>query len=572
MPKNRRVLPISLLALILLAVMAISPRTGLAAGSIDLTSRAWGQGSIFTLDGEWAFSRGVFLDPAAPEADPRGADVGFQVPGFWNDAPLDQAVFGFGTLHTRVKVPPGQALYLALSDVPAAYRLYINGELATAVGQPATTRSGEQPQFLPRVVEIPPTDGDLSLVIHLSNFHYKQGGVRRSIQITDASGVQWLREWPMLFDFFFSGVLVTIGVVLIGQRWMDSGARPAAYFGLFCLVIGSRALLVGERILYQVDWLPWSILQKAEHVLLYLGMASFVYYLHELMGARGDRWFVRGVVGYCTLLTAFTVFLPIPVGTLTVVPFKISALLAMVFVYFRYLPVLQRKGGAYHWFRASLVVFVAALVLDLGMNHWQIHNRPIVHWGMVLFVILQAIYLWQLHVARLKRHQVAAAALATATSPAQAPQPAPLVEGLIRELGGSRERIRNPESRLHESQPAFDGGAVVNTGIMAETSAEQRREQLVMLLRLSLHLWERHSSRDKMALAEGSGCWRVYLDGSTPKTRTLDKYLSPRTLPKNPRWRLVVRTAHYVTVNCPLSPTEQAQLDNLIFKVESAFA
>jgi hypothetical protein len=37
----------------------------------------------------------------------------------------------------------------------------------------------------------------------------------------------------------------------------------------------------------------------------------------------------------------------------------------------------------------------------------------------------------------------------------------------------------------------------------------------------------------------------VYLDGATSKTRTLDRYLSERSLPEKARWQLVVCTAKY---------------------------
>ena len=54
----------------------------------------------------------------------------------------------------------------------------------------------------------------------------------------------------------------------------------------------------------------------------------------------------------------------------------------------------------------------------------------------------------------------------------------------------------------------------------------------------------------KFDFAEKSGIWRVHLDRSSLQTRTLDKYLTIETLPKNPRWRDVIATAEFVLAEC----------------------
>lgn len=73
-------------------------------------------------------------------------------------------------------------------------------------------------------------------------------------------------------------------------------------------------------------------------------------------------------------------------------------------------------------------------------------------------------------------------------------------------------------------------------------------------------------------MAEESRCWRVYVDGSTVKTRTFDKYLRLKDLPSKPRWRLVTRTAYFVLENAPLPGAETAALSRQISEIEKAFS
>ena len=62
----------------------------------------------------------------------------------------------------------------------------------------------------------------------------------------------------------------------------------------------------------------------------------------------------------------------------------------------------------------------------------------------------------------------------------------------------------------------------------------------------ALACWEHDLDKSKLDLAEESRIWPVYIDKSTPTTRTLDKYLNIETCPKKPRTQRVIDTAEFV--------------------------
>ncbi|RLA05243.1 MAG: hypothetical protein DRQ47_01695 [Gammaproteobacteria bacterium] len=82
------------------------------------------------------------------------------------------------------------------------------------------------------------------------------------------------------------------------------------------------------------------------------------------------------------------------------------------------------------------------------------------------------------------------------------------------------------------------------------------REQVVNLMNLSLNCWTQDTGSTKLDLAEQSGIWPIYIDKSTPTTRTLDKYLTINSCPKNPRNQRVIDTAEFV-----LKETSQQKSD-----------
>lgn len=89
-------------------------------------------------------------------------------------------------------------------------------------------------------------------------------------------------------------------------------------------------------------------------------------------------------------------------------------------------------------------------------------------------------------------------------------------------------------------------------------AAPSLAELYVQVMQQSLAMWELATGKSRIELAEQSGIWRVSIDDGRIRTRSFDRYLALKTLPKQPRWREVVRTAHFVLAQC--SQTHQPVL------------
>jgi len=97
---------------------------------------------------------------------------------------------------------------------------------------------------------------------------------------------------------------------------------------------------------------------------------------------------------------------------------------------------------------------------------------------------------------------------------------------------------------------------------LPEVGAEgEYRQQLVTLMRSTLHIWEVTTQKSKIELAEESNIWAVSIDDGRLRTRTFDRYLRLEHLPKIPRWREVVRTAYFVLSNPSIEVETRASLE-----------
>lgn len=113
------------------------------------------------------------------------------------------------------------------------------------------------------------------------------------------------------------------------------------------------------------------------------------------------------------------------------------------------------------------------------------------------------------------------------------------------------------------SQPAVAPSSAVEAGSETAMRAAFRR-LLVELMLTTIDIWERSTGSDRLELAENSRIWRVAIDDGRLRARSMERYLSVARLPKNPRWRDVLRTTYYVLENCSMAPEMQSDLEDRV--------
>ena len=86
------------------------------------------------------------------------------------------------------------------------------------------------------------------------------------------------------------------------------------------------------------------------------------------------------------------------------------------------------------------------------------------------------------------------------------------------------------------------------------------RRDLVALMLAAVEAWERSTGTTRIELAEKSRVWRVTIDEGRLRVRAMERYLSLAKLPRQPRWREVLRSAYFVLSECALAADERTDL------------
>jgi len=365
--------------------------------TIDLRSVTWGEGQSFSLDGVWDSYWNEFVSPARINEDDIKPE-GFPVPAMWGDRSTEgyiRPAQGYMTYHLQVLVPEHlQNLHMYVPDMPSAYKLWVNENLKAQNGTPGKSPATEQPDFRPHIIHIMNHSGVLDIVIHVSNYHYREGGIWFSLKVTDDSGLFEIEQQPMIAAVFFGAILISIGLMNLALFIFRTKEFAALYFGLLCISVGIRRLLIDERVLYLFDVFSWSTLQRVEHMCFYLTLPLFGGFFAALYKNHVPKWTPK--LFWITSSPFLFICLTYPnrVYTELNISYQILVVLGVLWIFILYMGALKGNATKANAFGASLLILGFTVIHDVLKSNGIIsteHN--IAHFGVLAFIVSQTIAL-----------------------------------------------------------------------------------------------------------------------------------------------------------------------------------
>jgi two-component system sensor histidine kinase ChiS len=399
-----------LLALVLLVVLLKShaPAMGMRHndrpsaqnGILDLSGWEPGETARVTLDGTWEFYWESLLSPESFHGKNPPVPTGYiKVPGLWNrfmknsrHLPRDgYATFRLTLIHPPVSEEP---LFLYMREVPTAYRLWINGKEAASNGSVGTSEESMAPWFLPAMIRIDGGRESIELVLQVSNYYHKDGGLWYSIELGSGSTFSMKSMRLMLFDMLFFGSLMIMGIYHLALYTLRPKDKTPLYFALFCLCIGLRSVMIGQRITYMLfPGVSWIIQQKLEFILLYLSFPAFILFFHHMFPMDVSLRLIRTVNGVILLLVFAVASLKVKVFSHTSIVFQVLLFLMVGYILARLSRIVRKKREGGVLFMGGFIVLVIAAVHDTLYTHLLIQSRSVAHVSAFLFIIFQSFLL-----------------------------------------------------------------------------------------------------------------------------------------------------------------------------------
>ncbi|MFY0639848.1 MAG: hypothetical protein JXR16_02300 [Bermanella sp.] len=345
------------------------------------------QGPV-ALNGLWAFDwQELHTQINAPMRD------GLLLPGLWHK----QGTYspqGFATLRLRVTLPKLQPYYLRIPDVPSAMSLWVNGELKYQRGVVSHVVHTEQPKFGPDVLSLAPAS-QYDLILHVSNFHHKEGGVWHNLLIADEDHRHALRDQSKLLDAMIFSFLMVVSIYLLVRNVSPHGHTSHIFFALFVWAIALRSVMVGERIAYDfISFISWSNWQRLEHILLFMALPLFIYFFHRFFELK-KMIFPHIVTVLSVGLIVMTMLSPAVVFTQLGQINQLMGMITVIYISVMLALLTKQKVPFIGLFVTSFIGWTLLVFHDYLYTHLYIQSRPLAQFGLVFFVALQLYMLWQ---------------------------------------------------------------------------------------------------------------------------------------------------------------------------------
>ncbi|MBB3128112.1 two-component system sensor histidine kinase ChiS [Paenibacillus rhizosphaerae] len=381
------------------AVTFASSSLSVKNGEVQLSGWDFRSDGSIELNGTWEFYWRQLLWPADLQSTTSPEVSGYvEVPGYWTNHRLDGTRLppdGYATYRMVVRgLHPSDNVAIKLRNVYSSYALWVNDKLEASSGQPGTTPENTSPKYgATIVVPVEPSpEGSLTLLIQVSNFTYPKGGINNSLELGDARQLQKERSGELVQDSLVIGALLVMGVYhlfLYGFRRKD--VTPL-YFGLFCMCIAFRTMLVGSR--YILEILPgfsWEWFAKASYLTVYVGeffLISFIYYLFPQYLSRSVR---RVTQMFTLILTLLVLITDIRIYDYSLLPFEVYSIgLVLYAIYASYRIARQRQEGSLLLILGFSLIFVTAL--NDTLNRKGILDTPaLLQFGVLSFVFMQSL-------------------------------------------------------------------------------------------------------------------------------------------------------------------------------------
>ncbi len=366
-------------------------------GFLDLSNWNLETEGIISLEGKWSFYYSKLLLPEDFKQEPIPVPSGnMHVPGSWNGEEINKEKLkgeGYGTYYLKIKLPKEHPnLAIKFNYAATSLKAYSNGKLIHEQGVVGTSQKFSIPSYINQIKFIEASE-ELELIIQVSNFFHKKGGLWQNILIGKERDIQVSNDFVLFYDFFLFGVLCIMTIYHLGLYLLRREEKTYLFFASFCFIISVRILFTGETwITTLIKDIDWSNQIKIEYATFYISptfFASFVYYLYKKEFNK-FIWILICLVG--TLFLLLVVLTPPYFFTESLLYFQIFTILCGLYCLFALvLAIIRKRVGA---IAACIgwVLFFLSIVGDIYIN--EIYGSSVITpFGLFIFIFSQSFIL-----------------------------------------------------------------------------------------------------------------------------------------------------------------------------------
>lgn len=369
-------------------------------GLLDLSKHNWSKDGIANLTGEWEFYWQQFYSPAFFKDSAVHTTQYIYVPSFWNDAVPGtknlKPAFGYATYRMVVKCPlSSEQLALKFLTVESAYRLFVNGKEVISVGHANTTADETIADLKPVIVNVTPENNVLDIVIQVSNFHNRVGGLWDVIKLGPQHQLQANFITNVSLEFFVAGAFLLAAIYYLILYIPFKKRYTLLFFSLLCFIIFIRSLVTGEiPLLYISDW-DWEEARRLEYISVFLSVPLMCLFSYHLFPQEFSKKVLYVVLPLCSLFLVLALFGSYYYYTYVIRYYELIILITAFYGLYVYIKAATHKQKGSFLFLSGFCIFLITIINDVLYANLLINTVPLFYIGLSVFVITLSILLSQ---------------------------------------------------------------------------------------------------------------------------------------------------------------------------------
>ena len=368
-------------------------------GYLDLTLWDFKINPTVKLDGYWEFYHNQLVNIQSFKSSNQPILSGYiPVPKKWGDTIInDKKISGIGyaTYRLKFRLNYSGEMSLKVKTIGTSYKMFLNGKLISERGVVGTKEEDFIPDWKPEVIDL----GELSLEenileVQVANYIVSSGGIWDSILLGCKNDIILLREINLSRDTFVSGGLLIIGIYHVFIFYFRRFDKTNFMFGLFCLIMSFRSLLVEEIILRKIfPELPWKIIANLEYYTFFFTVPVSLSYYRSCFPQEFNQkiylFFKIISIFVCTV----SILTPISIYTVFLRPMQLLTALAVIYVVFVTLKTIINKREGAIIFSLGSIVFTIFIFNDFLHNLKIINTGNYSTAGLFIFIFSQSFLL-----------------------------------------------------------------------------------------------------------------------------------------------------------------------------------
>ena len=394
MERCSKVFRLLLLSFLLSPIILHASSPLVEEGILDLRQQS-GELYNISLSGDWQFFWHELLDPENPDAQ-AGESIIAEVPAYWTsyeDQIPDISGTGYGTYRLKVLLPQGfrDSLALNIPVIDCSYEMFLNGARIAGSGKVGRSKESSLPGYLPEIFSFMNKTDTLDIMVHVSNFHHRRGGIWLDLKLGEKKLMVRQNEKWKVITYGLIGILF-ISILLFAFLYAYfKDHKIYLYFALATTGILLRLANTGFYPgLFFFDQ-EWTFTIRVEYLGTMVAIVFGAYYFNVLFPSK----FIKKVTNYNAILFAIlaipVLFLKPLLFSYVVFPIQLVALLLLLYYLIRSIPGFKKGKIMETTFFISATIFLLAALNDSLVSHSTspLKLDYLLHIAFLVFVELQ---------------------------------------------------------------------------------------------------------------------------------------------------------------------------------------